>query len=196
MFKALPALTVLVWISSMSSGDATFLPDPESWLDRPLVNWNRGSALPKPPAAREPHADLIKRCQWTPSQTTPAERALAAAGWIPMLHFDRRIVRGDIEIVDGVTAANDQCQPAGFNVFVFVGGRFAGTLSPDPMTSRQDRSPGAVRILPDDVVSAEFLRFTDQDSECCPSSRVTVRFRIDRTNPAVLVVPLELRTTR
>jgi hypothetical protein len=197
MFKALPALTVLMWISSMASGGATFPPDPGSWLDRPLANWNSvGGSLPKPPAAREPQGDLIKRCRWTPLLATPGGSALSAAGWIPMPHFDRQIARGDIEILDGMTAANDQCQPAGFNIFVFVGGRFAGTLSPDPMTSRQDRSPGAVRILNDDSVSAEFLRFTDKDSECCPSSRVTVRFQIDRTRAVPSVTPFEVRTTR
>jgi len=52
-----------------------------------------------------------------------------------------------------MTAADGMCRPAHFNVFVFVGGRFAGTLSPQLMTSRLDASIGALRI------AAEFARY-------------------------------------
>ena len=171
--------------------------DGKSWLDQPLANWNKpGAALPKPPAARESRADLLKRCQWTPRKSTPAERALADAGWIPMLYMDRQLVQGDLEIIDGTSEADSQCQPATFNIFVFLAGRFVGTLSPDLMTSRRDGSPGAVRILANDAITAEFLRFRDRDPECCPSSHMAVRFQIDRTSPVPSIAPVDVRTTR
>jgi len=84
------------------------------------------------------------------------------------------------------------CRPSGYNVFVFVGGRYAGTLSPEPMTSRLDGASGDVRLaLPQVVV--EFARYTEKDPLCCPSLRSTVSFRIDRTKTGVVVVPIDKR---
>ena len=88
------------------------------------------------------------------------------------------------------------CRPVTYNVFVFVGGRFAGTISPTTMTSRLDGSSGAVRITSRDTITAEFSRYADKDALCCPSSRVTVRYRIDRSGSQPVVVPTDIRTTR
>ena len=86
--------------------------------------------------------------------------------------------------------------PAGsHNLFVFVGGTFAGVLSPATMTSRLDASSGVVR-LPLPNITAEFARYTATDPLCCPSSRVTVRYRIDRTAAGPVVLPVEIKTTR
>ena len=90
--------------------------------------------------------------------------------------FDRQIVQRDVEIVGGLAGADGMCRPADFNVFVFVNGRLAGTLSPDAMVSRTDGSiGGGVRLGPDDTIAAEFSRFASDDPLCCPSRRVTVR---------------------
>ena len=78
---------------------------------------------------------------------------------------------------------------------MFVGGTFAGVLSPTPMTSRLDGSSGAVR-LPLPNITAEFARYTSADPLCCPSSRVTVRYRIDRSAAGPVVAPVEIRTSR
>jgi hypothetical protein len=91
--------------------------------------------------------------------------------------------------------ADGMCRPATYNLFVFVGGRFAGVLSPTPMTSRLDSSSGVVR-MPLPLVTTEFARYASTDPLCCPSSRVTVRYRIDRTAAGPVVVPLEVRNTR
>ena len=92
--------------------------------------------------------------------------------------------------------ADGMCRPMGYQVFVFVGGTFAGTLSPHPMNSRADLSSGALRLLQGGIVSAEFLRFTSSDALCCPSAHVTVRYRIERQQAQSLVVPTEVRATR
>ena len=171
-------------------------PATSSWLDRPLANWNRiGAALPAVPIGTK-RDETIKTCDVKPPQSTAAERAVADAGWIPFLNFDQRLVQGDIEIVGGMTGADGMCRPIGYNLFVFVGGRFAGTLSPGQMNSRDDSASGAVRILGADSLSAEFSRYTEKDPLCCPSSRVTVRYRIDRSGTRPLVAPVDVRVTR
>jgi hypothetical protein len=170
---------------------------PVSWLDRPLFNWNKpGAPLPTAPATSESSTAIIERCQLNPRQTTPSERAVAAAGWIPYLHFDRQLLQDDIEIIDGMVAADGMCRPVTFNAFVFVGGRFAGTLSPEAMVSRLDGSVGAIRIISSDVITAEFARYRATDPLCCPSSRVMVDYRVHRTGPSVVVTPTEVRTSR
>ncbi|MEO8255923.1 MAG: LppP/LprE family lipoprotein [Acidobacteriota bacterium] len=169
---------------------------PTSWLDRPLTNWNRGgAAVPRAPEAGEAVASVIRRCQLTPPRSTTAERAIDAAGWIPFWNVDQQLVREDIEIIAGMRGADGMCRPVDYNLFVFVGGRFAGVLSPRPMTSRLDSSSGVVR-LPLPAITAEFARFASTDPLCCPSSRVTVRYRIDRTAAGPVVAPVEIRNTR
>lgn len=170
---------------------------PASWLDKPLASWNTaGAPLPTPPPNDdESTREVIARCRLTPPATTEAEKALGAAGWIPFLYFDQRLERGGVEIIGGMAASDGMCRPSRYNVFVFVDGRFAGTLSPVLMDSRSDGSSGAVR-LPLPSITAEYSRYKPSDPMCCPSSRVTVRFRIDRTAAGVAVVPIDVRTTR
>jgi hypothetical protein len=167
-----------------------------AWLDRPLVNWNTAGATLPNAEPQQPRHETVKRCKLEVPTSTPAERALADAGWIPFLNFDQRLTQGDLEIVDGMTGADGMCRPLGYNVFVFVGGRFAGTLSPGRMNSRADGASGAVRFVGGDMISAEFARYTEKDALCCPSSRMTVRYRIDRSGAQPLVVPIDVRTTR
>jgi hypothetical protein len=169
---------------------------PGSWLDRPLTNWNKpGEALPKAPPADETTAAVINRCRLTPSRATEAERAVGSAGWITFSYFEQKLMRDDVEIVAGMRSADGMCRPWEYNLFVFVGGRFAGQLAPAPMNSRLDGSSGAVR-LPLPHITAEFARYTSDDPLCCPSAHVTVRYRIDRTTAGPVVVPIEVRTTR
>jgi hypothetical protein len=139
---------------------------------------------------------ILRRCQFTLLNNTPAERALTDATWIPFLNFDQRLTEGDLEVIGGMSGADEMCRPTGYNIYAFVRGRFAGTFSPVLMTSRTDGATGAVRIIGAETISAEFVRFTDKDATCCPSSRMTVRYRIDRSGTQPIVVPLDVRTTR
>lgn len=195
-------LFVLSLVISTPGGEQGLQAPTDSWLDQsPLKGWNSpGGEVPGAPAGtggvQEDRADLLQRCKLVVNTKTPSDSAVAGAGWIPFRLFDREIVRGDVEIVGGMAGADGMCRPAPFNVFVFVGGRFAGTLSPEPMTSRLDGSIGAARLVEDDLVSAEFARYGPDDPLCCPSSRVTVRYRIDRTTAQPVVTPLDVRKTR
>lgn len=166
-----------------------------AWLDQPLAGWNApGAPLPKGTADAAARAEALKRCKLTPPTTTAA-RALQAAGWIPQPHLDRPLVSDDIDIVAGFSSLDAACAPAAFNLFVFVGGRFAGTLSPGSMTPRTDASAGPVRFV-NDGIAAEFARYKPDDSDCCPSARVAVQYRIDRVPAGPTVVPVNVRTTR
>ncbi len=186
----------LVFAVSLTAG-VTAQPTEKSWLDRPLTNWNApAKPVPRAVPTGETIGEMAKRCDLSVKRDTPAQRALADAGWLPYLHVDRAIVQRDVEIVAGMMEADGMCRPMDFNVFVFVGGQLAGTLSPLLMTSRSDGAIGAVRLAADDAIAAEFARYTDRDALCCPSSRLSVRYRIDRTGAKAVVVPVSVQVTR
>lgn len=154
--------------------------------------------MPRAVITRETTAAIAKRCASLPmTRNTAGERAVADAGWLPFHLFDRQIVQRDVEIIGGLAGADGMCRPVDFNVFVFVGGQLAGTLSPAEMASRTDGSiGGAIRLSDGDIVSVEFARYTESDALCCPSARVTVRYRIDRQTTPPVVVPVGVQPTR
>ena len=169
----------------------------KTWLDRPLANWNKpAKAVPRGAPAEESIAEMAIRCDLRVRRGTAAEGILADNGWLPFLHVDREIIQGDVEIVGGMADADGMCRPLKFNVFVFVGGQLAGTLSPVLMSSRTDGSIGAVRLGTDETIAAEFARYKSTDALCCPSSRVNVRYRIDRKGAQSVVVPVSVRLGR
>ena len=166
-----------------------------AWLDRPIENWNKpGAAVPRGPADRSDHDDALERCKAKPPQT-PAARAVTSAAWVPQSYLDRELIKDDVEIIAGVSGLDGKCAPMDYNLFVFVGGRYAGALSPRPMVPGTDAAAGVVRFA-DDGITAEFARYKPGDSTCCPSSRVSVRYRIERSADGPIVVPLDVKTTR
>lgn len=170
-------------------------PTGTTWLDRPLASWNLDGRFPAVASPNERRDQILARCQ-VPASRTDGHRALEGLGWIAYDHLDRSLSQGDVEIVAGMMDADDMCRPVGFQLFVFVAGRLAGTLSPDVMTTGQDASAGAVRIVNPDTISAEFARYGNKDAPCCPTARVSVRYRIDRSGSQPMLTPLEVRTTR
>ena len=168
-----------------------------SWLDRDPAGWNQPGAVPRAPAAgAETREALEKRCGSALLKGSPAAAALTQAGGVAFRHLDREIARDGIEVVGGMRAAGPGCEPQQYNLFVFVAGRFAGTLSPVAMSPNRDGEAGAARITGADAMTAEFARYKVGDPECCPSSRVRVTYRIDRTGAAPVVVPTEKRLLR
>ncbi|HKY21096.1 MAG TPA: LppP/LprE family lipoprotein [Vicinamibacterales bacterium] len=192
MNKGALVLTCLLCIAAAPAAQSA-----EGWLDRPLASWNEpAQPLPRSMPTDETIAELAIRCDLRIRRGTPAERALADNGWLPFLHLDRQIVQGDVEIVGGMSEADGMCRPSEFNMFVFVAGRLAGTLSPLLMSSRTDGVVGAVRLAADETISAEFARYRDSDPLCCPSSRVSVRYRIERKSAESVVVPVSIQIIR
>ena len=167
-----------------------------AWLDKPLAGWNQDKTMPRGSGSESREA-MARRCEAAGSKvSTAASGALGKAGWVPFLHVDRQIVRDDVEVVGGMSAAGPGCEPTTFNLFVFVGGNFAGTLSPAPMTPGRDGAAGAVRIVSPEGMTAEFARYTPADAECCPSSRVRVTYRIERSAGRATLVASEARPVR
>ena len=95
-----------------------------------------------------------------------------------------------------MTAATPGCVAERFNLFVFVDGTFAGTVSPAVMTASRDRAAGAVRITGPDTITVEFARYVPGDPECCPSSRERVSYRIDKTGAGPTLVVTDTRQLR
>ena len=169
-----------------------------SWLDRPMSAWYKaGAAIPPAAAGAESRTVLDRRCGSAGTKASPAAAgALAKAGWTPFLHLDRQIQRDDVEVLGGMSAASPQCEPATFNLFVFVGGAFAGTLSPTPMAAGRDGVIGAVRSTGSDTLTAEFARYKPADPECCPSAHVRTSYRIERARGGAVVSAIETRPIR
>src|SRR5262245_39435701 len=106
------AAVLLTMTVASGQGSAT------SWLDQKLSPWNiAGAQLPGAPSADETNESIVNRCRLTPPRSTAAERAVAAAGWIPFWNVDQQLVRDDIEVVGGMRGADGMCRPALYNLF-------------------------------------------------------------------------------
>jgi hypothetical protein len=170
-----------------------------SWLDRPLSEWSKpGATPPAAPSSTESREALTRRCGAPTKQkvSTAASEALSKSGWTPFLHLDQQIQRDNIEVIGGMNAADPGCGATTFNVFVFVGGAFAGTLSPATMTAFRDGAIGAVRVTGADALTAEFARYKPTDPECCPSSRVRVSYKIDRAGGRPALIATDVKQIR
>ena len=162
------------------------------WLDKPLAGWNEaGASLPKAP---EPKGDSPNdpRCTGPVRQPeTPPERAVAAAGWSL---FGKARVTGSTTVLLAEASVDGMCRPWDYQAFVFVSGRYAGTLSPALMDSRADGALSEVRLLSPTEIEVTFLRYVDADPLCCPSRLSTVRYRIERRSKGPAGVPLSVMT--
>lgn len=159
-----------------------------SWLDGPIDNWNSpGMAVPKPPDAEfEPPPGLcaVEAGQF-PAPASNEEKAVAAAGW---KRVGTEATWWNATLVYAQQSVDGMCRPMQFQYFVFVDGKLAGTLSPDPMSSRTDGG-GLVEALRRDGVEVSYNRYTERDPLCCPSGEVTVRFIIERPDAGPVLVP-------
>jgi heat shock protein HslJ len=165
----------------------------QSWLDRPIEQWNTaGAGLPFSSQVEEAPPD--RRCAVLARPAETAEDlALNRLGW--------RLVGSyqggwGIRLVTATAGYDGMCRPAGYQVFVFVDGEFAGTVSPTPMTSRQDGAQDETRILSTSgnesgpELIGLFRRYAEGDAACCPSATSAVTYAIDRTadKPVLRVV--------
>jgi heat shock protein HslJ len=150
------------------------LPLTAAWLDQPLANWNRvGSGVPRA-ASMEPVTD--KRCLEQIRQPLSAmDKAVVKAGWKlygPVQSY------GTAAVFLAMSGADGMCRPMGYQAFVYVGARYAGTLAPAPMNSRVDASLSGFRLVSATSIGAEFSRYVDSDALCCPSRTSTVNYQI------------------
>ncbi|MGB7069488.1 MAG: YbaY family lipoprotein [Pyrinomonadaceae bacterium] len=143
-----------------------------SWLDRPLNNWNGAGGLV--PSA--PRSTIDERCRTTTrSPESLVDRAVTRAGW---LLFGASQTYGPVTLVKAMSSADGMCRPNNYNAFVFVGSRFAGTLSPTPMDARTDGSLREAHLSSTQEITAVFNRYTSSDALCCPSQESAVFYEV------------------
>jgi hypothetical protein len=167
-----------------------------AWLDadRPAP-WNqRRSPVPTAPSVQG-NDDPRCRENERPAET-PEDRAVAQKGW--RLFHDYQ-AGWELKVIWGLAGYDGMCRPWGYQVFVFVRGVFAGTMSPRPMDARTDASLFSVlllsRLAGRDPLVATFERYTESDPLCCPSRRTQVRYRVDRAQRAPLLIPVSATTS-
>lgn len=162
-----------------------------SWLDRPLNNWNRANAqVPAAPrtTGTTPEAPPCRDQIRTPESV--ADRAVTRAGW---RLFGPAYVYGPVTVITGMASVDGMCRPNEFNGFVFVAGRFAGTISPVVMNSRTDGALRNINLTSRTELTAEFDRYTSDDALCCPSQTSTVSYSLT-TGAAPLLSPVDVDT--
>ena len=187
---ALLVLPVLGPLTASASSTSTPAASPvafeESWLDHQLTSWNTpGMAIPAAPPAG---GELDPRCteRERPAETAEDE-ALVSAGWRLFLPYQRG---WGVTLVWGLSGYDGMCRPMGYQIFVFVDGAFAGTMSPEPMNSRFDSAADTANLWFRDQLSAEFRRYTANDPLCCPSGSVSVDYTIEETPDGPVVNPV------
>src|SRR5262245_25323783 len=150
----------------------------ESWLDSPLVNWNKKmSTLPRPvPSANV--AELQTRCPDLVRQpNSPAENALVRTGW--MLYGAVQSYEYT-KVIFAMSDADGMCRPLGYQAFVYWEGRYAGTLLPMAMNSRTDGALAKISLGNPSRSFAEFARYSKSDALCCPGRISQVTFEVNR----------------
>jgi LppP/LprE lipoprotein len=162
-----------------------------SWLDQPLHNWNHpGANVPKAPAGGLDEPGICRDLIRKPSG--PEDRAVMAAGW---LLFGSLQKFSQTTVVLAESDADGMCRPLGYQAFVFVGGRFAGTVSPVPMNSRADGTMDPFELVRADWLNIVFSRYKESDPLCCPSAQTFVSYQIKTVNSWPLLVPRSLHTS-
>lgn len=166
------------------------------WLDaQPVANWNKPGAIPRgPTAAAADIRDCERRgAEENPkSAATPETRQVTAAGWLGAAVEKRA---GDTVYVFARNGVDGMCRPMDYQIFVFVAGRFAGTIAPRPMDSREDGS-GYLDKVEARRFTVNFTRYRKDDALCCPSRTSTVTYEI-RAVPGgagTLVAPVGVET--
>lgn len=187
------AMAIIAHLAKASAQSVQPVP---SWLDSPLLNWNRQGdgflQLPQPVRAGESPMD--SRCRDQLRQpAVAAEKAVVNLGWTlygPAQIFATARVFTAMASVDGM------CRPLGYQAFVYSEGRYAGTLAPVPMNSRTDGALTTIRLVSATRIVAEFVRYRDSDPLCCPSSISTVIYSVRNDEIPALTAVSVTRSAR
>lgn len=179
--------------SSPTGGPSPAAVSAGSWLDRVPAGWNSaGRTIPMAPRIDADPPDTPRCAGLIRSATSPEERAIVAAGWWligPAQVFD------DLVVMRAGVAVDGMCRPLGYQGFVFVEGRFAGTLSPVAMNARTDGAERLVIVANSRRLLVEYSRYRPVDPLCCPSAIAVVAFEIDRQVAGPVTVPVRITTT-
>lgn len=162
---------------------------PSSWLEGTSVaNWNKaGAELPKAPAAPSPDPRCLEQARPAVSRD---DRAVVAAGWTLV---GAAQVFGKTRAFLATAGYDGMCRPHEYQAFVYVEGRLAGTLSPQPMRARSDGALLNLRLTSEAALTGEFARYLQQDPLCCPSRMSHVSYKVESGEAGPLLVPDLLR---
>jgi hypothetical protein len=173
-----------------------------TWLDSAPVQWNRpGASIPLPAFVGPGRPQDVERnitpeyCKANqPPLRLAEERVVSGAGW---LVFASSKGQDGVTVVGGALSEDGMCRPDPYQYFVFVRGRFAGTLSPGLMRARSDGSVNKVSFAGRGRIVAAFSRSTAADPLCCPSrlSEATYKVRQESGQSVVIVVGVRTRPT-
>jgi heat shock protein HslJ len=186
-----PSLAAILAVGICCAGTASAADG--AWLDTPTPKaWNKpGAKIPKAPRF-DPDPFLDKQCaKQVRAPSSEADRAVAAAGW-KLFGASQRF--GTTEVLLGRSGVDGMCRPLGYQVFVFSGGRFAGTLAPRPMDSRSDGAAQLPQLVAAETLTVPFSRYTGRDPLCCPSRLSTVEYRIEATPKGPVLAALSVNT--
>lgn len=190
---AMGLATTIFLVSSTIAGAIAQPQSQRVWLDQEKpANWNKpGASLPKsPPASRD--LDNFHQCKATiRPATAPEDKDLTRAGWKLFGPYQRF---GNVSLVTGLSGFDGMCRPFGYQDFVFVNGKFAGTLSPKPMDSRTDGASALIYLYSETALSADFARYREADALCCPSAESSVTYQIRQLKGQPIVVPNAVST--
>ncbi|HLH00379.1 MAG TPA: LppP/LprE family lipoprotein [Bryobacteraceae bacterium] len=163
-----------------------------AWLDGPAVQWNHpGGVLPMAPEVNWDEIPDICRSEPRTPQTAE-EREVVQAGWL-LIRSDRS---ADRAVVLAASDLDGMCRPNRYQGFVFVAGKYAGTLSPMLMGARTDGALGRV-FFRGKTIAAEFDRYRPQDPLCCPSriSEAVYDIQIVQGQPVTVLKSVRTRAT-
>jgi heat shock protein HslJ len=163
----------------------------KSWLDRPLRNWNRPSPAELPRLPAPVAATNLSQCRESIRKPeSDAENALTRRGWHligPVQTF------GTTQLLMATSGFDGMCRPLGYQAFVYVEGRYAGTLSPVLMNSRTDGALITARLDRATSIQVEFNRYRPADALCCPTQTSAVQYRV-RADEAPDLIPISIST--
>lgn len=162
-----------------------------AWLDRPLVNWNKRAIELPPPITAIDREEIQTRCPNLLRQPdSRIERELVDAGW---LLYGSLQSFGLTRVVTALSSADSMCRPLGYQAFVYFGDSYAGILSPDAMDSLTNGALTTIRLNSANSISAEFVRYREADSSCCPRRMSYVTYEASTDEPR-RIVPVEIVT--
>lgn len=192
-------LAVLGTFALVAASSAGAKPPVAGWLDHnTIANWNKpAGAIPRGP--KSANADMIAQCakrgaeETKQSPATPETRQVTAAGWLGAT-VERQV--GDTVFVFARNGLDGMCRPLAYQYFVFVGGRFVGTLAPRPMDSREDGSGLLEKTAQARRFVVEYARYRENDARCCPSRTSSVAYEVRDTPGGPLAVPVRVTTKR
>jgi hypothetical protein len=100
----------------------------------------------------------------------------------------------NIKVIPGAAGHDGMGRPLDYQFFVFQDGTYLGTLSPDPMNSRTDGALSVAYLIGASSINASFLRYTDTDPLCCPSSTTFVTYAITTSPGGTVINPTSATT--